>query len=611
MATITGTAGSDSLLGTAGNDVIDGAGWIDTINAGAGDDTVRVTHGAAGIGVPDFSLIDGGPGWDILDLGGIPSAGLYSSIGANLVDGTFWITQSDIPDARYVFSGVAHASGFEEIHLGPEARIVDLYTFNSTAGALPGWKVVGGDEDDFVVDGHGNDTIQTGAGSDTVEHYIGNDQVALGDGDDHFRVMLPPSVAEQVTIDGGAGSDIVEIQPDDARAGASFDLLHNVGQVGNLSLTLTDVEGVSIDLNDRHQDPGASVLLAGGTGNDTLESYFGTGAVTLLGREGNDIVDGEAFGYSDNQGVVTAYGGSGNDMVRGGQGGDWLMGGGHYAGDTVPAASADDGDDTMWGEAGNDHIWGNSEFAVAGAVDGRDQIDAGSGMDYVNGNAGDDDIMGGPGADRLYGGAGNDWISGDGEFFPGLGGGPTAPGNDHINGNKGDDNINGGGGDDELLGGQGNDWIGGDDGNDRLDGGQGNDNLVGGQGVDTLTGGDGQDFFDVSERPANFDGQAFVPDLITDFHVGEDLLYVTPFIADVLRPGTATDYVSAWTLAKSDVPVVAHSPYQVLEDAVAVQVGSDTYVFWDNYGNGPEGAVRLANVSVWSVQWDSFWHFSV
>jgi hypothetical protein len=52
--------------------------------------------------------------------------------------------------------------------------------------------------------------------------------------------------------------------------------------------------------------------------------------------------------------------------------------------------------------------------------------------------------------------------------------------------------------------------------------------------------------------------------------------------------------------------VVANSPYQVLEHAVAVQVGSDTYLFWDNYGHGRGRAVGLANVSVWSVQWDSF-----
>ena len=613
MATITGTAGQDNLTGTSGSDVIDGAGGIDTISAGAGDDIVRISHGAVIAGDPDFSLIDGGAGWDILDLSATPSSGLYPDVSAILVDGVLWIRQSDIGATGYIESGIAHATGFEEIHLGPSSSVVDLfYIDQADPSPLPGWKVIGSESSDYIGDSRGNDTIQAGAGNDIVQHHGGNDQIALGNGDDVYRIVDPSTVAEHVTIDGGAGSDLVAIDVDAAHTGANIDLLNGVGQIGNLSLTLIGVEGASIDLNDRQQDPGASLLFAGSEGNDTLQSYFGTGNTILLGREGDDVVDGEAFGYQDNQGAVTAYGGPGNDMVRGGQGGDWLMGGGHYAGDTVAAATADDASDTIWGEAGNDHIWGNSEFAVAGSVDGRDYIDAGTGTDYVNGNAGDDDIYGGAGSDRLYGGAGNDWISGD-AYAPGsLLAGTYGAGNDHINGNKGNDNIDGGAGNDELLGGQGNDWVQGDEGDDLIDGGQGDDTLSGGTGLDTLTGGDGRDIFVVDGLPAvTFDGRPFVPDLVTDFRVGEDIVYVAPFIDEVLHPGSAADYVSAWNLAKSVVPVVAHSPFQVLEDAAAVQVGSDTYLFWDNYGNGPESGLRLANVNAGQVQWQDFYHFTI
>jgi len=310
---------------------------------------------------------------------------------------------------------------------------------------------------------------------------------------------------------------------------------------------------------------------------------------------------------------VTAFGGPGNDFVRGGYGADMLNGGGHYAGDSVAATTSDDGSDQIWGQGGNDHIWGNSQFAVAGAADGSDQIDAGPGADYVNGNGGDDNIWGGAGSDRLYGGAGNDWIYGDDARIPWLeGSGPVGAGNDHINGNKGDDVIHGNAGNDDLLGGQGNDALYGDEGTDRLDGGQGDDYLNGGAGLDTMTGGDGRDRFAFDELPAGtFNGQAFMPDLVTDFRVGEDLIYVDPFVDEVLHAGSAADYVSAWDLARSTLPVVAHGPGQVLEDAVAVQVGGDTYLFWDNHGSGPEGGVRLANVNAWSVQWESFWHFIV
>jgi len=611
MATITGTAGADGLTGTSGDDVIDGEGGIDTINAGAGDDTVRITHGAITLGDPGFSLIDGGAGWDILDLSGMPVPDYTTFVSVNIAPGEFWIRQDDNTSHGYFVSGIAHAGNFEEVHLGPGAYALILHTTEADAPSH-GFKVVGGGENNGIWDSLADDTIESGAGNDTIDYWRGNDRIALGDGDDIFHAMQTAATAQHVTLDGGAGSDMLAIDPYGADDGASFDLMHQSGQAGNLFFELAGIEGVSINLTDRHANQGASVKLLGGSGDDRLESLFGTGSVLLLGREGNDNIDGEAFGWMEGQGAVTAYGGPGNDTVRGGAGADWLMGGGHYAGDTVPAATADDGYDTIWGEQGNDHIWGNSQFAIAGAADGRDYIDAGSGSDYVNGNGGNDNINGGAGSDRLYGGAGNDWIEGDATNLPPWDVGPRAPGNDHINGNKGDDYIYGGGGNDELLGGQGNDWVQGDEGDDLIDGGQGDDTLGDGVGLDTLTGGAGHDKFRFDALLAGaFDGKAFMPTLITDFHVGEDQIYVLPFINDVLHPGSAADYAAAWKLAKSVIPVVQHSPFQVLEHAAAVQVGPDTYLFWDNYGNGPEMGARLANVSASSIQDQSFWHFAV
>ena len=613
MATITGTAGHENLTGTSGDDVIDGAGGIDTINAGAGDDIVRITHGPPVVGDPDFSLIDGGAGWDILDLSGMPvPADVNTFVGVDLAPGAFWVRQYDFSDHGYINSGIAHATDFEEVHLGRGAYALILHTTEAEAPSH-GFKVVGGDENNNIWDSLATDTIQSGGGNDTIQYWRGDDRITLGDGDDIVHAIQSAVTAQHVTVDGGAGSDMVAIELDAAHDGARFDLMHQVGQAGNLLFDLAGIEGASINLNDGHAaNAGASVELRGGSGDDRLWSSFGTGSVLLLGREGNDSIDGEAFGWMAGQGAVTAYGGSGNDTVRGGAGADWLMGGGHYAGDTVPAATADDGNDTIFGEQGNDHIWGNSGFAIAGAADGRDYIDAGSGSDYVNGNGGDDYINGGPGSDRLYGGAGNDLIEGDASNLPPWDVGPRAPGNDHINGNKGDDLIRGGGGADELLGGQGNDGVQGDEGNDLIDGGQGDDNLTGGAGLDTLTGGAGHDLFYFDTLAAGtFDGKAFMPDLITDFHVGEDRIDVPPFINQVMHPGSAADYAAAWELAKSVIPVVQHSYFQVLENAAAVQVGPDTYLFWDNYGNGPEMGVRLANVNAYAIQDQSFWHFTV
>lgn len=614
MATITGTAGNDSLTGTSADDIIDGAGGIDTIFAGAGDDIVRIIQPAVA-GDKGFSLIDGGAGFDILDVSGLPAEGMNGEylVAAYLADGTPQLIQWGDQLVPY---HLGHITGFEEIQLGPNAVFyVSPWDWMPLhLQAMPGWRVVGGGTRDFIGDGWGSDTINSADGDDQVQYHGGNDQVSLGQGNDEYDVVARWSYAEHVTLDGGAGADFLSIGIDAAHDGANVDLLKGIAQIGNLSIALTSIEHVSIDdTSSLEHDPGSSVWFAGTQGNDNLESFYGAGRAILLGRDGNDTVDGGAFGTSIGQGSVTAYGGPGDDSVRGGDGDDWLMGGGHYAGDTVPATTADDGFDTIWGWGGNDHIWGNSQFGPAGVVDGNDMIDAGPGADYVNGNAGNDNIYGGAGSDRLYGGAGNDWIQGDAAIFPGLdGSGPTGAGNDHINGNKGDDVISGGGGNDELLGGQGNDVLYGDEGNDQLEGGQGNDFLYGSAGLDTLTGGDGRDTFVIDELAAGtFNGLPFMPDLVTDFRVGEDLVEIVEFVNVVLHPGSASDYSSAWTLAKSVLPAVAHSIFQVLEDAAAVQVGPDTYLFWDNFGNGPEAGLRLANTNALAVRDDSFYHFSV
>jgi len=618
MATITGTSGNDNLNGTSGDDVIDtgAAGGIDTVDAGAGNDIVHFAFTSV-IANRAESLIDGGPGHDILDLTYVPVDGIQGgglSLGY-LPDGSYDSNDELYTSSLgYVSDYIMHIKGFEEIHLGPNVSVDLIYPAEMGSldpATLPGWKIVGSDTRNYVAEGAGNDTIVAAGGNDEVEYHGGNDVVSLGDGDDLYTIQARSPFAEHLTLDGGTGTDHLAINVDAAHDGATIDLLSGVGQIGNLSVSLTGIEQVSI--YDAYPFPnGGPVSFAGTTGADRLEAFYGPGPVLLLGREGDDYLDG-GNGTAPEQGVVTAYGGPGNDFVRGGDASDWLNGGGHYAGDSVAAATSDDGFDTIFGQGGNDHIWGNSQFAVAGSVDGNDQIDAGPGADYVNGNGGDDNIWGGAGSDRLYGGAGNDRIYGDGASIPWLeGSGPVGAGNDHINGNKGDDFIDGGAGNDDLLGGQGNDTLYGDEGNDRLDGGQGNDHLDGGAGLDTMTGGEGQDTFAVLSRPAGtFDGQPFMPDLVTDFHQGEDVIYADPFINDVLYLGPAADYVSAWNLAKAALPVVAHSPSQVLEDAAAIQVGGDTCLFWDNYGNGPESGIRLANVFAGSVQWQDFYHFTV
>ncbi|HMP80127.1 MAG TPA: calcium-binding protein, partial [Pirellulaceae bacterium] len=118
-----------------------------------------------------------------------------------------------------------------------------------------------------------------------------------------------------------------------------------------------------------------------------------------------------------------------------------------------------------------------------------------AGADELYGEEGDDTIYGGLGNDTIYAGEGDDRVWG-------------GAGNDFIDGGPGDDEIYGEDGNDVIFGGPGNDRLHGGNGNDLLDGGPGNDSLIAGAtGVSTLTGGGGNDRFLVFENDVITDVQ--------------------------------------------------------------------------------------------------------
>ena len=558
MATITGSAGNDTLLGTPFNDVIETGGGLDRVDAGAGDDIVRLT-GA----VPDANnvanIIDGGIGYDILDLTGWQ--------GGLLVDndvGGYFLGLYEWSDDRTHVAWVAYVRGFEEVHLSAGVQFSAYQQTDANPATLQGWKIVGSDGVDLITDSAGYDQIETGLGNDFIHYMGGNDRISLGDGDDAFWLEPDAGFLNQVTIDGGAGADRLDVYRSSPALHVKIDLAAGTGVAGNTSFVLTNMENVSVDA-PQGATPGSAVEIAGSDADNSIRLIADVDAI-VAGRGGSDAIEG----YQSSR-ALTAFGGSGDDNIYGGEGSDWLNGGGHAPGDTVPD-SADDGADYIDGKGGNDHIFGNSQAGVQGAADGGDRIFGGEGMDYVNGNAGNDAIFGGAGSDRLYGGADDDSIDG-------------GSGADHLNGNKGNDTLEGGDGNDELLG------------------GQGDDRLSGGNGFDTLTGNAGSDTFFIAAYGhfATSGPDAYRVDVITDFQDGQDKLGLYYYPAPtVLHPGSASDAASAFALATSKLAGASDA------NVAAVQVGADTYLFFDNFGHGPESAVRLLNVSASAIDAHDF-----
>lgn len=277
-------------------------------------------------------------------------------------------------------------------------------------------------------------------------------------------------------------------------------------------------------------------------GGDGDEVLTGGNELTLLyGRGGDDAMQLCASGY--------AWGGFGEDVLRGSGEADWLYGG--YDGDVI---SGGGGSDQLHGEGGADRIsGGNGDDVIHG--DSRWQP---SGDDRLSGNAGDDRLYGGWGNDLLRGGAGADHLDGgegqdtadyadaasrvwvrldsltalvddseaDGDLLLNI---------ENLGGSRFDDDLRGSQGDNRLYGRDGDDRLIGLGGSDRLYGGAGDDWLFGGvssveaDGNDYLSGGEGRDTFQVRLSIREPDSGGFLDadfgtDTILDFNPQEDLL---------------------------------------------------------------------------------------
>ncbi|MHA3790080.1 Ig-like domain-containing protein [Rhizorhabdus wittichii] len=365
-----------------------------------------------------------------------------------------------------------------------------------------------------------------------------------------------------------ADGDRVDARPAGETLTDSFAYTVGDGRGGSAGATLTISVATIDDVVTTSLTPGQTTF-TGTAADDRITGN--SGANSIRGGGGADVIDGGA-------GDDSLGGGAGDDSLVGGNGHDWLYGGYMTSGD------GEGGNDTLSGGAGNDHIYGNSLNGSDNAADGDDLIDAGDGTDVVIGNGGNDTISGGAERDRLYGSEGNDSISG-------------GTGNDHLNGNQGNDVLSGGDGDDLVRGGKGNDRLSGDAGNDTLLGDLGDDTLVAGNGVDELTGGAGADLFDFASAGAGNLDTAGSWTAITDFEQGIDRIRLgfTVSSGEVLHDATNYASVSAAQVAA----VTLLSGHGGTQDVAALQVGTDTYLFYNAAGAADQvnAVVALRNTT--------------
>ena len=341
--------------------------------------------------------------------------------------------------------------------------------------------------------------------------------------------------------------------------------------------------------------------LSGSTGAPTGDSISmnldtaGHGAVAYGLAGDDDISAGNA---ND-----TVYGGDGDDTIHGSSSttdaghnfteSDFYMGGA--------------GDDSIRGGDGNDHIYGNVAVGAAGLDDGNDTLYGAGGNDYINGNAGNDSVYGGSGNDKLFGGAGDDSINGDN-------------GNDSLQGNKGSDTLFGGDGNDTVHGGADNDLLGGNDGHNQVFGELGNDTIESYSGTDTLSGGAGNDLFHIFDASnVNLTTNATAVDhdvttVIADFTSGEDAINIG-FAVDHIYLQTGVTFSSLEAAQTYAEGLMDHTNGTYTGEVAAIQVGSDTYLFYNNTNHDVTGAdpahsidsvIKLAGVTATTITTHDF-----
>jgi len=564
-----GTNQDDSIVSGGENDVIFALSGNDTIQSNAGDDTINGGFGndqiTSGIGSDDISA---GSGDDTIIAGD----------GDDVVDGANG--HDDIKGDRgndTITAGV----GNDTVLGGDGADVL-----SGEAGA----DVLSGENgDDTLLGGDGSDTLIGGAGADILNGGDGNDQLSdmdgggtlSGDAGDDI-IQLFETLATNTTVDGGAGTDTLELRHLDYKTsydetdqywdiqstaagytlniGTAYDAISqtiflsgiekihfsgdDIDTVENVHLWMNTERGDVFRLN--HLEQGSIATFNMGSGDNYAE--ISKGRVTLNGGSGKDEVrvgtnDGvqtqlhATLNLSDGDNIVTVY--SGQAHVTTGSGSDTIQAKNNHA--QVHAATGQ-GSDSIITQAAEDTVFSGA---------GDDTVSTGAGSDIILNISGNDQIKTGTGSDRVTSYSGHTLVDDREDDL-------------ETNASTLDDIIITGFGNDTLYAGAGHDVLVSDlpgsnyYGSDHLIGMKGNDILFAGRGADTFVfrEGDGNDTIGAIDM--NDLSSATTPDEITfiadDFDTGMDKVhlqfgagYVGRHLSDVIATSSAWSWLETET----------------------------------------------------------------
>jgi Ca2+-binding RTX toxin-like protein len=453
---ITGTPGDDVINAGAGNDVVIGGRGNDTALLGAGDDTFIWNPGDGS------DVVDGGTGNDTLQFNGA-NVGENIDISANANRVRFFrdignvtmdlksveqinfnalgsadhivvndLSRTDVKQLNINLAGTGGAGDTAadtvEVHGSNAAEHIAVVANGTSAATVTGLSdsvaitaiedidalnVSGGGGDDVIdastmLAGGPKLTLDGGAGNDVITGGRGNDTILLGAGDDTF--VWNPGQGSDV-VDGGDGTDTMQFNG--SNIGENIDISANGSHVrfsrdvANVTMDLSGVERI----NFAALGGSDHVVVNDLTGTDTKQVNIDLGAATG-GSDGQpDNVDVFGSNASDKVGVVikgttaTVTGiaatvtmndvDSSDSLTIRTQGGDDIV--------KASALSSDAPHLTIDTGAGNDTIFGSQAAETVIGGQGNDVAHMGGGDDTFVWNPGD-------GSDTVDGQAGNDTL---------------------------------------------------------------------------------------------------------------------------------------------------------------------------------------------------------
>lgn len=347
--------------------------------------------------------------------------------------------------------------------------------------------IVGTPEDDVLAGTRGPDVIVGLGGADEIDGRGGEDVLCGGGGDD---VVIGGRGSDR--LHGGGGGDVLIPGPGEDLVdggGSRFDVVDLMAARGPVIVDLAAgaATGQGTDTLARVEQA------AGGAFDDVLRGDDGPN--WLIGMGGDDAL----YGLGDDDDLSP---GPGDDLVDGGDGWDFddhhifnafILGqplAGPVAVNLAAGTATGEGSDVLVsiegasGSLGDDTMIGDAQDNVfMDLAEGDDTVAAGAGDDLVDGGEGADHLDGGPGDDLLG------YIQSPVGVTVDLGAGTASDGDvlagfEDLFGSFEDDTLVGDGGpnliaglpgDDTIVGGAGDDELYGDEDEDRADGGLGTD----------------------------------------------------------------------------------------------------------------------------------------